>query len=172
MIDRINGYDLYLGVAIVLNGDRSTTSSFEAPNDVNPVFSHVWEDGIIEYDLDATPTLAPRVFSMSGWMVVDNLSDYQASKSALQDIIYQNYVTFEDTEQDIKVNARLKPGTIKWTRLTSLDDRQIVTQVSMEFDEVLQDAPYKDDGGGGGLTYYIGYNGKYFLTQDNKNYIK
>ncbi|MBB6109707.1 hypothetical protein SAMN05421821_105126 [Mucilaginibacter lappiensis] len=172
MISKINGYDLYLGVAIILNGDRSTTSSFEAPNDVNPVFSHTWEDGVTEYDLNAIPTLVARVFQMSGWMVVDNLDDYLASKTALQGIIYQNYVTFEDPEQGIQVNARLKPGSIKWNRLTPLDAPRIVTEVSMQFDEVLQDAPFKNDGNGGGLTYYIGDNGKYFLTEDNENYIK
>jgi hypothetical protein len=172
MIDRINGYDLYLSVAIALNGDRSTTSSFEAPADVNPVFSHQWEDGVIEYDLLATPTLAPRVFTLSGWMVVDNLDDYLASKQALEGIINQNYVTFEDTTQGIKVNARRKPGGTKWNRLTPLDSDKIVTEVSVQFDEVLQTAPFKDEGGGGGLTYYIGNNGNMFLTEDNENYIK
>ncbi|WP_183560695.1 hypothetical protein [Mucilaginibacter sp. SP1R1] len=166
MISKINGYDLYLAFGIKLNGDRSTTNSFEVPNDVNPVFSHTWEDGVIEYDLDATPTLAPRVFIINGWLIVDNLDDYLATKMALETVIYQNYVTIEDTDLQIKVNARLKPGGNKWSRQTDLTGR-IIAQVEFQFDEVLQDAPYKDDGQPI-ITYLVDSQLRYYNTQDNR----
>jgi hypothetical protein len=166
MISKINGYDLYLAFGIILNEDRSTTNSFELPNDVNPVFSHVWEDGVIEYDLNATPTLAPRVFIISGYVIVDNLGDYLATKMALGTVIYQNYVTIEDTDLQIKVNARLKPGGNKWSRHTDLTDK-IVAEVEFQFDEVLQTAPYKDDGHPT-ITYLVDSQLRYYNTQDNK----
>jgi hypothetical protein len=169
MISKINGYDLYLAFGINLNGDRSTANSFEAPNDVNPVFSHTWEDGVVEYDLDATPTLAPRVFTISGYITVDNVDEYMATQMALESVIYQNYVTVEDDGAlGIKVNARLKPGTIKWNRKTPLDgDRQIVIDMSFQLDEVLQDAPYKDDGLPT-IAYLVNNELRYYNTQDNK----
>ncbi|WP_114937581.1 hypothetical protein [Mucilaginibacter endophyticus] len=169
MISKINGYDLYLAFGIVLNNDRSTANSFEVPNDVNPVFSHAWEDGVIEYDLDATPTLAARVFTISGYIVVDNVDDYMATRMALTTVIYQNYVTVEDDGKlGIKVNARLKPGTIKWNRKSTLDGiRPIVVELSFQLDEVLQNVPYKDDGLPV-ITYMVDSQARYYNTQDNK----
>ncbi|MBB6126969.1 hypothetical protein [Mucilaginibacter lappiensis] len=167
MIKKINGYDLSLAFGIHLNGDRSTTNSFEVPNDVNPVFSHTWDDGVVEYDLNATPTLAPRVFTINGYMVVGFDDDYVATKMALNTILYQNYVTFEDPDLDIKVNARLKPGGNKWNRITPLDAATIVVEVTLQFDEILQDVPFKDDEQQT-ITYLVDSQLRYYNTQDNK----
>lgn len=172
MISKINGYDLYLAFGIALNSDRSTANSFEVPNDVNPVFSHTWEDGVIEYDLDATPTQSPRVFTISGYLTVDNVDNYKATKMALTSVIYQNYVTVEDDGTlGIRVNARLKPNTIKWSRKTPLDGiRPIVVDVQFQLDEVLQSAPFKDDGHPI-ITYLVDSQLRYYNTQTNKNLI-
>jgi hypothetical protein len=167
MISKINGYGLFSAFNIKLNADRSTANSFETPNNVNPVFSHTWEDGVIEYDLQATPTLEPRVFNISGWLVADTVDDYLATRFALTSVINQNYVTIEDDTLGIKVNARLKPVSIKWNRRTPLDER-IIVEVSFEFNEVLQPMPFKDNGSDT-ITYLVDSERRYYITQDYKN---
>jgi hypothetical protein len=166
MISKINGYGLFSAFGIILNADRATANSFETPNDVTPVFSHTWEDGVVEYDLQAEPILEPRIFTISGHMVVDNADAYLATRMALTSVINENYVTIEDDTLGIKVNAKRKPGTTKWNRRTPLDER-IIVDLSVDFNEVLQPMPFKDSGGNN-ITYMVDSQLRYYNTQDNK----
>jgi hypothetical protein len=165
---KINGYDLYSGFGIMLSSDRATTNSFEVPNDPKPVFSHDWggEDGI-EYDLTSPISLAPRVFTITGTMFADTIDNYNASKLALSSVLYGNYVTVEIPELSIKVNAKLKPGGMKWQRLTPITAERIVAYLSFQLDEVMQDVPFIDNGGGT-ITYLVDNQMRYYNTQNNK----
>jgi hypothetical protein len=166
---KINGYDLYAAFGIYPDQDRTTADSFEKPAEPVEVFSHNWGNGVVEYDLNATPQLKPRLFTIKGTLYVETFADYQATMLAVNTVLYENYVTLESTAVGVKVNAKLK-GIPTWNRLTPLDGK-IAILVAFQFDEVLQAAEFKDNGTLN-ITYYIGNNEKIFLTGTNKNYIK
>lgn len=142
MLSKINGYFIDVDLGISLNGDYSSSSSFEAPPDVNPVFSVTNESGQIEYDLSRAPTNQPRVFIINGYLQANSIADYKAKRDLLDILIKQNYFTLADNKGR-KANARLKPISIKWDRKTPLDGN-IVVEVGFKMDEVLQPVPYKD----------------------------
>ena len=166
---RIDGYGLYLGAGIIPHSDKSTANSFEKPADIVDVYSHIWEDGVVEYDLDAPVALAPRLFVIKGYLTADNLIDYNAGRQAILDLIYQNYVTLEQVESGVKANARLRKGVAAWNRLTNLDGK-IIVEVEFQFDEVLQDVPFKDSETDE-LVYLTDAEGNLLQTQKNQNYI-
>ncbi|TDQ12159.1 hypothetical protein [Pedobacter metabolipauper] len=167
---RINGYDLFLGVGILPHSDKTTADSFEVPSDTIQVFTKDWGDGIIEYDLLSTVNTKARVFIIKGILLVDSISDYKVTASAIGDFIQQNYVTLEKVDFDIKVNARYKPGTIQWNRLTNFIANKIAVSIEIQFDEVRQSAPFKDDGTLD-LTYLVDHENSFYSTQDDKLFI-
>lgn len=143
---KINGYDLFTVFGIQPDADNTTADSFEAMNDVKPVETYDWpeEDGI-EYDLISPVVLKPRVFVIKGTLFADGLSLYQATKSALAAVLYQQYVTLEMVSLGIKVNGRLQPGGMSWNRVTFLNNTKIVVSVQFRFDEIMQPVPFKDE---------------------------
>jgi hypothetical protein len=165
---KINGYDLLLAFGIIPDQDKATASSFEGPADPVPLFSHDWGNGIIEYNLVPRDT-QPKVFMIKGTLVADSIDEYMATTMAIESVIYQDYVTLEEVELDIKANAILRAG-IEWKRITNLTSDKILVSVQLQFDEVKQDVPYKDDGGNE-LLFLIDNEGNFIATPQNENII-
>ncbi len=163
---KVNGYDLVSAFGIIPDADYTTADSFEKPADPAEVFSHTWEDGVVEYDLQAPVQLKPRLFTIKGTLLAATLSDYAAIKLALNSILYENYVTLEMVDLGIKANAKLKGGA-SWHRITNLSSAKIAVQVQFQFDEVLQDAPFKD-AGSNSLTFMVDNEGHFITTPQGK----
>ncbi len=166
---RINGYGLYLGAGIIPDSDRTTANSFEKPADMADVFSHEWDDGFIEYDLSAPVKYKPRLFIIKGRLIADSIESYKLGRDTLNFLLFQNYVTLEQVDLGIKANARLKNGANTWSRRTNLTDSKIIVDVEFQFDEVLQEVPFKN-GGGERIIYLTDSQGRFYNTQTN-NYI-
>jgi hypothetical protein len=165
---KINGYILELVIGMYASDDRTTADSFERPPGVLEPETYQWAEGILEVNLLAPIIRKPREFILKGTIVVDNADDYVATKMAINDLLYDNYVTLEATHLGVKANARLT-GEPSWHRLTNLDDR-IAVAVSFTFNELLQPLAYKDNGQDT-LNYYITNGGEYILTENDENYI-
>ena len=163
---KVNGYDLVSAFGIIPDADYTTADSFEKPADPVEVFSHTWEDGVVEYDLQAPVQLKPRLFTIKGTLIAATLADYAAIKLALNSILFENYVTLEMVDLGIKANAKLKGGA-SWHRITNLSSSKIAVQVQFQFDEVLQDVPFKDSGSLT-ITYLVDSQGRFYNTQNNK----
>lgn len=164
---KINGYDLYLAFGLLPDQDRSTANSFESTPDVVPVFSHDWGNGIIEYDLLSPTYLKPKVFVLKATFLTESLEEYKLTKLAIESVIYQNYVTIEEIELEEKYNAKLRPGSVSWNRLTNFVSYKILVAVQFQFDEVKQNVPFKDDGREN-ITFLVNSEMKFYNTQDNK----
>ena len=165
---KINGFDLYKALGILTSADRVTVNSFEAPNDVKPAFSHDWQDeNGIEYDTTSPVYLQPRVFTIKGTISAIGIDNYNATKMALKYLLYQPYVTIEVPAISVKVNAKLKPGGIKWERQTHLAAYRILANVQFQFDEIMQTLPFIDLGIDS-IQYLIDSQGRFYNTQDNK----
>jgi hypothetical protein len=163
---KINGYNLGLAFGMIPDQDKTTADSFESMPDVLPGYSYDWGDGIIEYDLTSPVIYKPRVFTIKGTLVADSLENYTATKMAISSVLYENYVTLEQVETELKYNARLRPGGMSWHRLTNLDSK-IVVAVQFQFDEVKQSVPYKDNGSDD-IIYLVDNQRRYYNTQGNK----
>lgn len=156
---KVNGYDLVSAFGIIPDADFTTADSFEKPADPVEVFSHTWEDGVVEYDLLAPSRVKPRLFTIKGTLLADSLSEYLATKAGIESVFNQNYVTLEQIDTGEKANAKLKGGG-NWHRITNLSSSKIAVQVQFQFDEVLQDMPYK-------ITDYLTTNDGELITLDN-----
>jgi hypothetical protein len=143
---KINGFDLLTAIGIIPDADKTTADSFEAPPEPYAAFSHDWGD-MVEFDLVSATRLKPRVFTIKGALFAHTLSEYEASKTLLTSILNQNYVTLEQVESSVKVNAKLKSDGTSWKRITNLYDERILVAVQFQFDEVKQSMPYKINGG-------------------------
>lgn len=167
---RINGYDLFLAFGILPDADRTTADSFENPiRDMAEVFSYTWPDGVVEYDLQAPVKFKPRVFTIKGTLIVDNQADYEATKDALSSVIHAPYVTLEMVSTGIKVNARIRNGGSQWNRITHLEGK-IAVKIQMQFDEVMQEALFIDNGQLD-IVYYVDDERKIYTTMNDENYI-
>jgi len=168
---KINGYDLFLALGILPDGDKTTADSFEKPAGTLEAEKYQWAEGILEYDLSKDPILKPRIFIIKGYLICDNVDDYTATKLALRSIVYQNYVTLEAVHLYEKANARIQPDGISWHRITNLNSGKIAVQIQLTFDEILQSVPFKDSGEDE-FTYYTDNQGNFLLTEKDDNYIK
>jgi len=142
---KINGYDLFLALGIIPDSDRTTADSFEKPAGILPAPSYQWAEGINEVNLLAPVIKKPKVLIVKGHLVADNLTIYNATKTALEGFLYQPYLTLEAVHLGLKYNARLQDDGITWHRLTDLTG-QIIVQIQFTFDQILQPVPFKTDG--------------------------
>lgn len=142
---RINGYELYSTFGFIPDGERVTANSFEILNTPKPTPSYDWEDeNGIEYNLLAPTLFQPKVFTLKGALVLNTIDDYKAARIAINTVFTQNYVTLESMDLGIKVNAKLKPGSITWERKTNMYGK-IIVFVQFQFDEVMDLMPFKDE---------------------------
>lgn len=162
---KINGYGLIEAFGIETSGDRVTADSFEKPAEPVEGFSHTWDNGMVEYDLSSPVTFKPRQFVIKGHLIVDTLDEYLITKEAVNAIILGPYVTLEKTDIGFKANAKIS-GIPTWNRLTDLNGK-IYVSVAFNFNEVLQPAPFIDDGVLS-LTYLTDSTGNIYTTQENK----
>ena len=128
--------------------DKTSADSFEATPDPQPVFSHDWGNGVIEYDLASPVFVKPKIYTIKGTLFADSIIEYQQKKDAIVAVLYENYVTLEQVEMGIICNAKLRTGGLSWHRLSNITDPKIIVAVQFQFDEVLQDVPYKSGGSG------------------------
>lgn len=154
-IYKINGYDWFSDLNVLMDNDRTTADSFEKPAGVFEAEKYQWGDGILEVDLLSPVLVKPRLFVIKGTMVFDTLLDYEAGKAKLNGFIRQNYVTLEAIHLGVKANARIQPDGIEWERLTALDAPHVLVSVTFKFDEIQQAMPFKNEGSEG-LFYYFG----------------
>ena len=141
---KVNGYDLFEGFGIQPEGDKSTADSIEVINDVQEAEVYQWAEGIREVNVNAPVLDAPRVFVIKGNMTALNMADYLRRRDAINAVFKQGYVTFEQISTGLKANARIKPGSIGWHRMTHLSSGKIWVAVQFKFDELLQPLAYKD----------------------------
>lgn len=134
---KINGTNLFDSCGFLADSSRDSVNSFERPNNPAEVFSHTWENGIKEFDLATMPGDAPRLFKITGTIFATSEADYNLKKAALETVVKVQKATIYVQEIDETVNAKFK-GFTSWNRITPIKgSSQIVTKVSMEFDELL-----------------------------------
>jgi hypothetical protein len=134
---KINGKNLFSSCGFLADGSRDSVNSFERPNSPAEVFSHKWDNGIVDWDLTTMPGNAPRLFKITGTIFATSEADYNLKKAALEALVRVQKATIYVLEIDDTVNAKFK-GFTNWDRLTPIKgSSQILTKVSMEFDELL-----------------------------------
>jgi hypothetical protein len=134
---KINGTNLFDSCGFLADSSRDSVNSFERPNNPAEVFSHKWENGVVDWDLTTVPGDEPRLFKITGTIFATSEADYNLKKAALETIVKVQKATIYVQEIDETVNAKFK-GFTAWSRLTPIKgSSQIVTKVSMEFDELL-----------------------------------
>jgi hypothetical protein len=134
---KINGIDLYSSCGFLPDSSRETSNSMERPNNPTEVFSHRWDNGVVEYDTRAIPGKEPRIFKLSGCLHAISEADYNLKTTSLDALVRVPKVVIYHQEIDKTVNAKFKQYT-GWNRLTPIKgSSQIITKISMEFDELL-----------------------------------
>jgi len=135
---KINGVDLYTSIGFVADSNRSSSDSFERPNEIKPIFTHDYgDDNGVDIDLVSPRFKQARVLRLEGYIYATSEADYKAKKSAKDALFATALLTIEADEVGVTVNATFK-GTPTWNRLTKVKgETQIVTKVAFEFDEVM-----------------------------------
>lgn len=134
---KINGTDLFSSCGFLANRSRESVNSFERPRNAAEVFSHKWDNGVVEYDLATLPAQEPRVFRIAGFLFATSEADYNLKKANLDALVRVQKQTIYVQQIDTTVSAKFKAYT-QWERVTKIKgSSQIVIKVAMEFDELL-----------------------------------
>lgn len=134
---KVDGVDLFTSIGFLADVNKATSNSIEQPADVAPVFSHIWDDGFVEYDLVTIPSDQPRKFKIEGHLYATSEADYNTKKANLETLRKKPYSTIYSPELDETVTAKFSSFST-WQRLTPIKGQtKIVTKIAMEFNEVL-----------------------------------
>lgn len=134
---KFSGIDIESACGFYVGSDRASSNSIEKPASVKTPYTHNWGDeNGTEIDISAPIRTEARKFVISGTLLANSESEYRSRKQALTAALYVPYIFIYQPEINETVVGKFT-GFSSWERLTQVKGaNQIVTKITMEFDEV------------------------------------
>jgi hypothetical protein len=134
---KINGTNLFDSCGFLADKSRDSSGSFERLADPADVFSHTWENGNVDWDLNTVPGKKPRTFKLVGYITATSEADYFLKKDRFEVLIRSRIAVIYNDQTGTTVNAKLSKIPV-WDPITGSKGRAIIyTKISCEFDELV-----------------------------------